>query len=258
MSLSVSRHRSRLLIFRLHLLDSRISLPISPAELIRNGSILKSSVHCVGLQSSGAVTFEDMAKSPMKIMKLYYEMMEPTKEALVSLTKGEPLTDAFGDSIPSLPALKAIIASPFIFFGPPIAKELKLHWTTLIDTSTAGSVVTLRIAEEACKVQDPEAMLCQEGVKLPGFADFKTHELIKVFGETQLTGNSPTVSLQFKRVAWTVFEETRLPNFQPSFTHLSHRLPVPCIHSCLTNPGRTCERIPWPDPKLRFDSSQYI
>lgn len=173
---------------------SSTSISTSTAELIRNGSIPKSNVHCVALQSSSTVSFEDMAKSPLNIMKLYYEMMEPTKKALVSLTKGETLTDAFGSSIPSLPALKAIIASPFIFFGPPIAKELNLNWTTLIDTSTAGSVVTLRIAEEAFKVQDPHALLCQEGVKLPGFADFKTHELIKVFGENQLTGTSPTVS----------------------------------------------------------------
>lgn len=128
-------------------------------------------------------------------MKLYHDLVEPATAALKALAAKQEVLDAQGRSFTSTEAAVAVVSSPFIFFGPPVAKELGLHWATFLHTSPPGSAVTLRLAEAAEQTQDADASLLSEGIDLAGVARFESSEFINVFGEANLTKSSPTVSI---------------------------------------------------------------
>lgn len=169
-----------------------------PLEKLASSGQLANLEHpnlrLVGLKSGG-VTWADFSQGPKAIMSLYQQMIVPTEATLRALVAGAEVKDGMsGKAVEAVPAPTAIVASPFIFFGPPIAKELGLRWTTLVDTSVIGAVVTLKLADEAASCSDDEAV-CPGGVNMPGYMDVPASDLINVFGEAKLTKKSPTVWL---------------------------------------------------------------
>jgi hypothetical protein len=127
-------------------------------------------------------------------MALYQQMIAPTERILRDLCASMPVPDMDGDQIHPSSSPTVVIASPFIFFGPPIAKELGLKWTTLIDTSVIGAIVTLKVAADAAP-KSPEEAVLTGGVNVDQYMDVKHEDLVRVFGEGALTVKSPTVWL---------------------------------------------------------------
>lgn len=153
------------------------------------------SIRCVALASSGDIKYADLAKGPESLMKLYHDLVEPATAAIKALAAGKPVIDAHGRTITPCAPASAVVGSPFIFFGPPVSKQLGLHWSTFLHTSPPGSGITLRLAEAAETAQDANQPLLEDGILLEGVAHFPASEFINVFGEAELTKNSPTVSV---------------------------------------------------------------
>ncbi|KDN47172.1 glycosyltransferase family 1 protein [Tilletiaria anomala UBC 951] len=174
---------------------------VTVAELRRLGAIPEveagaaASIRCIGLPSSGAITYSDLKNGPASLMKLYQDLIDPATVALKALAAGEEVVDAWGHRFSSISPAVAVVASPFIFFGPPVAKEFGLHWATFLHTSPPGSAVTLCLAEAAAKADAPDTVLLAEGIELAGVGHFDSSEFINVFGEDRLVKSSPTIWL---------------------------------------------------------------
>lgn len=150
----------------------------SDVPLKRAPALQHENLEVVALPSTG-VSYEDYAKGPSAVMPLYQQMIAPATAHLERLA-GEGAC--------------AVVASPFIFFGPPVAKRLGMKWTTLVDTSLIGAAVTLRVAADA-EGKGPSDTVCEGGVDLAGYMRVGKEDIVNVFGEEGLTGASPTVWL---------------------------------------------------------------
>lgn len=166
------------------------------------------NLRIAALPHEGSITWEDMSKGVGgAIMNLYHQMIAPTEQRLRALAKGHQLiTDALsGRILPPAEPITRIVGSPFVFFGPPIAKELGIKWTTFMDTGVLGAVVTLQLAHRATLAEEKgdEDLFTDKEEGGEGQAivlgDYMTvgepNEVVKVFGEAKLTTKSPTIWL---------------------------------------------------------------
>lgn len=149
----------------------------SDVPLKRAPSLVHPNLTLIPFPSTG-VSYEDYSQGPHAVMPLYQQMIAPASAELERLA-GEGAT--------------AVIASPFIFFGPPVAKRLGMHWTTLVDVSPVGAAVTLRVAA-AAEGKEPDEQL-QTNFDVPGYMAVGEEDIIAVFGEERLTASGPTVWL---------------------------------------------------------------
>lgn len=150
----------------------------SDVPLKRAPALTHNNLHLIPLASTG-VTYEDYAKGPSAVMPLYQQMIAPASAELERLA-AEGAT--------------AVVASPFIFFGPPVAKRCGLHWTTLVDVSPIGAAVTLRLATEAAG-KGPTDVLMADGTDITGYMHVGPEDVVAVFGEKGITPTGPTVWL---------------------------------------------------------------
>lgn len=146
----------------------------------------------VSLEST--VSLAEYLKGPAAVMGLYQQMTAPTDKVLRELAAGNPIQGLTGGPILTDLRPTVVVSSPFIFFGPPIAKELGLKWTTLIDTSVIGAVVTLKLAADAA-TKSPEEEVLPDGAQLDQYMDVKPEDIVRVFGEGALTTKGPTVGV---------------------------------------------------------------
>lgn len=176
----------------------------SDVPLKRAPSLMHLNLTLVALPSTG-VTYEDYAQGPHAVMPLYQQMIGPASAELERLA-AEGAT--------------AVVASPFIFFGSPVAKRLGMHWTTLVDVSPIGAAVTLRVAAAAVG-QEPEEQLCPDGLDVPGYMRVGTEDVIAVFGEKGLTPSGPTVWLASGFAQLVQESDAMLANAIPGLDDLS-------------------------------------
>ncbi|KAK0545661.1 hypothetical protein OC845_005010 [Tilletia horrida] len=196
---------------------------------LAEASHVPSNLRLVPISSGGKV-HEDDAKldSPLTLMALYISMIQPVTELLGQLCRGTATDPTQNDSQTAWPPITRVVSSPFIFFGPGAIRAHAasgVRWTTLIDMSVSGCIVTQRLAEAA--VEEPPAQidgpdspaLLQNGVEIgpfragrggasldrladddhdvdkPRSIQIGPKDLINVFGELQLSVKSPTVGL---------------------------------------------------------------
>lgn len=149
----------------------------SDVPLKRAPALVHPNLTVVPLPSVG-VSYEDYSLGPHAVMPLYQQMIVPASAELERLASEGAM---------------AVVASPFIFFGPPVAKRLGMHWTTLVDVSPVGAAVTLRVAAGAEGKASDEQL--QTNFDVPGYMSVGEEDIIAVFGEKRLTASGPTVWL---------------------------------------------------------------
>lgn len=205
------------------------NVPIHHLERVGELDAIKhENLRILALPTDGTVTWDDMSAGPQAIMKLYHQMLEPCRAILHALA-GKPSENTndsllvdFSTKTPLIkdvaPAM-AIVGSPFIFFGPEIARSLSMRWTTFIDTSIIGSIVTLRMAEAAAS--DKLGSIAKDGIDIPGVFHLSDKELINVFEEATLTPKSPTMSSLLKLAHDRFGSPTDSLNSSPSLTIFS-------------------------------------
>ena len=190
------------------ILSTFIASDVPLSKLKESGdldALAHTNLRIAALPHQGSITWDDMTKGVGgAIMTLYHHMIVPTQQNLRALAKGESVPDALsGTHLAAVQPITRVVASPFVFFGPPIAKELGLKWTTFMDTGVLGAVVTIHLAHRAVLAEErgDEDLFTSEEEGGEGQAlvlgDYMTvgepNEVVRVFGEAKLTTKSPTV-----------------------------------------------------------------
>ncbi|KAK0531590.1 hypothetical protein OC834_002908 [Tilletia horrida] len=195
---------------------SDVSLEELQRRKLPEACVVPDSLRLFPVSSAGKVSGTDVLTSPLTIMSLYLAMIQPVSALIDDLCSGRAGAGAAAGG-QAWPAIRAIVSSPFIFFGPGAARaHPHVRWTTLIDMSVAGCIVTQRLAEAALEETPPAQLddaskapvLLQSGVDIAlsdtqdstqtpvrSSIHIPEQDLVKVFGEKQLAIKSPTVGL---------------------------------------------------------------